>query len=145
MTAAVSRHACELFNEAHQFFPFDLAGACGLASHFLFCNLKNDGYRPVFIMASSDEPSYGNHCWVKVGDFHVDITATQYGLSPIYSFNGRPEAHQGLRDYYGFRIKNWTFNSAVTERGIDRLMLSWTELECYRGLQRRRLDNFYRN
>jgi hypothetical protein len=147
--AAASRAACNAYNDAHGHFWGGLGGMCGLASHFLFANLEDEGYSPTFIMGYATDPVFGLHCWVSLGRLHVDITATQFdrGIAPVYFFRGGDDAHPILTSK--FRTKgchypyDWTMDTADSQKGIDKLMKLWNTSFSYRGITRKKLNQLY--
>lgn len=147
MIAAVSRQACEAYNEVYGSFLTSLGGMCGLASHFLFNNLRNEGYNPKFIMATAE--LRGSHCWIAVGNVNIDITATQFDpfCSPVYNYNGKMEDHPLLVKLYKHdRVfpSQWFFQETDKHKDIAIMMEGWGIQQSYRGLTRKRLDNFYK-
>jgi len=66
------------------YFDDDLCRACAILSWALVRALKRCGYPAKFVVGLYDNGIYfgdENHCWVKVCNFYVDITATQFGIS----------------------------------------------------------------
>lgn len=146
MIAALSRQACEQYNNTYAQYPPHLNGLCGLASHFLFNNLRKAGYDPRFVITTM--AGYGSHCWVSLGRDNIDITATQFSTcSPIFNFKGAPEKHPVLCEvYHNWRQfpNQWEFQKTDNHKDIAIIMKNWRLEESYRGLTRKRLDSFYK-
>ena len=60
----------------------DLCGACAIASYLLVKNLKKAGYKSSFVTGEYED--FGNHCWTEYSNYIIDITASQFGLAPVY-------------------------------------------------------------
>lgn len=136
--AALCRSACERYNVIHQEFWGGLGGMCGMASHFLFEKLQ-DFCSPVFIMGGENG---SGHCWVRVGRFHVDITATQFDqmTAPVYTFRGKKEDHPILNKWSHRFPKQWEFFEAKTSSEVRSLLKGWPTWAQYRGDYKKRLD-----
>jgi len=55
----------------------DFEGACGCASWALWQVLPNS------VLVLGKWADCGTHCWLEYEDYLIDITASQFGLSPI--------------------------------------------------------------
>lgn len=66
----------------HEFHSYDLGGMCGSASLIISKFYEDRG-----VNVDIHEGEYGkhdeNHCWVKIGDYFGDITASQFGLRDV--------------------------------------------------------------
>lgn len=60
---------------------YDLNGACAISSYVLARSLKYNGYAVDFVLGRFDGDF---HCWVEYRNNILDITATQFGLPPVY-------------------------------------------------------------
>lgn len=91
--AEVQRWAEKL--KVWQIEPETMCGACGIASYLLHEALTKKEIKSIFVMgryypsgyenrSKWDEESVKkpNHCWLVVGGWIVDITATQFGILP---------------------------------------------------------------
>ncbi len=147
--AAASRAACNAYNEAHGHFWSGLGGMCGLASHFLFSNLEEEGFSPTFYIAQAKIDALFGQRWISVGKLHVDITATQFNhrLSPVFSYKGTPDVHPVLLKYFrtkGTRFpQDFTIETATNQKEIDKLMKLWHTTVSYCGMTRKRLNHYY--
>lgn len=60
-------------------FESDLFGCCAIASGRLHKRLIEEGYNPIIVQTSHPKDNDCSHCYVVVGEYVVDITATQFG------------------------------------------------------------------
>lgn len=96
--------------------PDDLCGACGIASWTLDAIYKKLGVTSEFVMgrfnknSRFDDSRYGNHCWVQVGEYIVDLTATQFGISETV-YIARISDTRYLPEHFGrsakLRLAKW--------------------------------------
>jgi hypothetical protein len=71
----------------------DMCGACATASYILWKELCRVGFDAHFVFGEYQYDIEGHfprfdwreHCWVTVGDLIVDVTASQFGKSRIYT------------------------------------------------------------
>ena len=92
----------------------DLECQCAIASAKLYKQLKQAKYNPYLKVSNY-------HCWIELDDLALDITATQFGLTPITIMNKEnyikildDEGYKGdyiktFYDYKSFKkhIKEW--------------------------------------
>lgn len=75
-------------------FASDAAGACAVASNILYEAVKLKSDRAMFYVCDDDD--YGGHCWVRIGNVVVDVTATQFYvpekvlIEPFSKYKCRP-------------------------------------------------------
>lgn len=65
--------------------PKDLCAACSIASYILCAALKRANIKSQFVVGRGFAPNYpcDNHAWTQLPDGTIiDITATQFGISP---------------------------------------------------------------
>lgn len=53
----------------------DMTGWCGVAAIHLWKEFKKKRAKPKLILA---EGGFFEHCWIEIGDYAIDITATQF-------------------------------------------------------------------
>lgn len=97
--AQVTRARFELFQtRSSRWWTNDLEGACGAAALVLkdvFDKVKIESY----LVEQGTDPG---HCWVKVGDWNVDVTLTQFQGPKVYvSKREFPLPVKGKSFYYG--------------------------------------------
>lgn len=149
ITAALTRQACEQYNERYGDFLPCLSGMCAMASQFLFHNLKEEGHSPTFILAYN---AGGAHCWVSIDTFHVDITATQFDekVLRVFHYTGIMKSHPLLSRFFCSDVfeesfpKFWKFETAQTESDIRQILKQWEVGSVYRGIVKERLNTLYR-
>ena len=139
ITAALCRQACERYNEAYAFYPKDLCGMCALASQFLFEKLVTF-CQPIFIYEDARTQS---HCWVRVGNIHIDITATQFrnpfepcGIASVHIFEGE---HLLWNKQAGEKRKR----VEASKGEVEKALWEWDRESLYMGREKERLDNFF--
>lgn len=74
--AKKARAKCERVNNKHDLFPDTLDGMCGIASAYLFKELKKHKLNPTLAENSS-------HCFILCKGYIVDITASQFGYRRV--------------------------------------------------------------
>ena len=74
--AKLARAKCEKVNNKHKLFPDTLDGMCGIASAYLFNQLKKHKLNPTLA------ENHG-HCFVLCGGYVIDITASQFGFRRV--------------------------------------------------------------
>jgi len=78
----------------------DLMGACAVASTALHRVLRNRGHNSILVVGR-EEPigERGRaHCWVELGEYIIDITATQFQIKhPVYIV--KKDKYSFARDY----------------------------------------------
>lgn len=86
----LEKESLRVFNQVRKFrklyrknFPSNLAGMCAIGSVALFkhlvCNLK---FKNVKFVAAESGCGF-SHCWLKVEDHVIDVTATQFGYKSV--------------------------------------------------------------
>ena len=74
--AKSARAKCERVNNKHDLFPDTLDGMCGIASAYLFKELKRYKLNPT--LAENN-----NHCFILCKGYIIDITASQFGYRRV--------------------------------------------------------------
>ncbi len=84
----------------HPYISETLAGLCEYASRELAIELRKEGYHRVYL-CSGTYLEVG-HFWVRVGDWVIDITASQFSYPDIYIVHSR-ECPYSLENIFEIR------------------------------------------
>lgn len=84
-------------------FPKDLCGMCAIAAMRLFDDLAENGIQAK--LAINNRTGAG-HCFVLVDDDVIDITATQFGMEPVFV---RPLEHAQSISRRQWKISPWKY------------------------------------
>lgn len=97
-----------------------LPGMCAVASYELAIRLRAAGYTQVVIVFA--DVHFGSHCYVEMGEWIIDVTATQFGrhFKPVEVFRKDSSGQK-------YAQEPWWFSSGVRRKRY------------------KTLDGFYRN
>lgn len=106
-------------------FPNDLTGACAIASYILMKKFNQYGMRDVVFFQgtfSDDSPLIGGHCWLRVGQWCVDVTATQFNHALEENF---PAVWITSPKEYRYRLAGYVSHLERGRRALSIVNNSW--------------------
>jgi hypothetical protein len=105
----------------------DLENMCGQASYLLYAWLKKEGIKSSMLYGDYESDS---HAWNRVGDYYVDVTATQFGCrNRVYVRSSNCEEYVVDKEISERGTKQkLEFVSSVERNALDRLLESVLKL-----------------
>ena len=85
-------------------YPFHLnqrtyKGLCAVSAYLTFLYFKNRGFKAKIIHGN-------NHCWIEVGDYCLDMTATQFGIQEEILLLKKKKFYEFVEEESHYEINN---------------------------------------
>lgn len=115
------RQWCEKVNNDYNLFDDDFAGMCGIASVYLYKQLKKHGMRPKIVENNA-------HCFIVCEGYIVDVTATQFGYRRVFVEEFNQAEHDGSW---------WSIERTFTnlKKFAKHQNKSWPTDQCYKTVE----------